>query len=463
MIKQQAKNNLNILSKTAIFLIVALFSIFTPNETHAQQNLTAECSVSPLAITVGESATWEVEVSGGNGTYAYYWTGSENLIGNSSSVTKFYSRPGTQSATVTVYSDGQTVTPTCNLIVQENIQTLSGSCSTQSSILRESDNVVWSANVFGGNGSYQYFWTGSDELQGSGQSISRVYNFPGRKNATVVITSDGKSTVRECSVTIEPDPELEGECFADSNSINSGNAVTWTAQASGGTGEYRYSWYGDNLRGSSEQAISQVYEGAGERIANVEITSGSQSITRICSVEVRSGGQVLGASSENPPASPSRSTQGGEGPIPNEEEEDEGFSFIGWKILSTIVLLIGAAIFSGMIVYFKKQAKQEEEEQILAGPGESPLKDIADIIQSEAHKREVIISAGAIKILMEKTHNSITEGVIQLHNIIDELKKTTETIVVDGVSPAVAVPADESRWLVIDELMVEKYFLTNKS
>ncbi|MEK7552200.1 MAG: PKD domain-containing protein [Patescibacteria group bacterium] len=448
--------NLNDLIIQVATIVTMLFVIVFPQVASAQ-NLTASCFVNPIAIKVGETAVWTVEAEGGSGNYSYFWTGTDNLIGNNRRVAKIYSRPGTVEATVTVYSAEQSVTPSCNLIVLETFQTLTGSCFAQSSILRESDRVDWRVEAAGGDGRYDFAWSGTDDLRGSGSGISRVYNFPGHKDATVVITSDGHSTVRECSVTIEPDPELEGECYADSDSINSGEAVTWTALASGGTGEYRYSWFGDNLRGNS-QAVSEIYDRTGERTANVEITSGSQSILRICSVGVKSGGEVLGAFSEDqiPSVSPS---------VVVEEEtpkNDAEFSFIGWKILSTLVVLIGAAILSGMIVYFKKQARAEEEKEGVFEKG--PEKDIADIIQSEAQKREVVISAEAILLLMEKTHNSITEGVIQLHNIIDELKKTTETIVVDGLSnPAsMAVPADESRWLVIDEDMVEKHFSGHK-
>jgi len=438
--------------------VLVVFVMFLPWFVFAQnQNLTARCSVSPRAISMGERAVWTVEAEGGSGDYSYFWTGTDNLIGNNRSVAKVYSRPGTFEATVNVYSADQVVTPSCNLMVLDTVQTLTGSCFAQSSILRESDRVDWRVEAFGGNGRYEFAWSGTDDLRSSGSGVSRVYNSPGRKEATVVITSDGQSTVRECSVTIEPDPELEGECFADVASINSGEAVTWTAIASGGTGEYRYSWSGDNLRGSN-QAISQTYEGIGEKTANVEITSGSQSILRICSVEVTPPGEVLGASSEDriPPVSP--------GAVVEEEtpDEDADFSFTGWKILSTLVVLLGAAILVSMIIYFKKQGKEEEEKEEVFEKG--PEKDIADILQSEAHKREVIISAEAILLLMEKTHNSITEGVTHLHNIIDELKKTTETIVVeDGSSSPAPVRADESRWLVIDEEVLKKHFPAHKA
>ena len=166
----------------------------------------------------------------------------------------------------------------------------------------------------------------------------------------------------------------------------------------------------------------------------------------------------MGASSEDriPPVSP--------GAVVEEEtpDEDADFSFTGWKILSTLVVLLGAAILVSMIIYFKKQGKEEEEKEEVFEKG--PEKDIADILQSEAHKREVIISAEAILLLMEKTHNSITEGVTHLHNIIDELKKTTETIVVeDGSSSPAPVRADESRWLVIDEEVLKKHFPAHKA
>src|SRR3989344_7878156 len=171
--KRKIKQILNKTASTLTILVMVAFSNIFYFPVFAVENLTARCSVEPLAINIGERAIWRVLAEGGDGNYEYQWSGSDDLIGNTSSVGKFYSRSGTKNATVTVYSEGQIVTPTCSLIVLDTFQTLTGSCFTQSSILRESDRVDWRVEAFGGDGRYEFSWSGTDDLRGSGSGISR--------------------------------------------------------------------------------------------------------------------------------------------------------------------------------------------------------------------------------------------------------------------------------------------------
>jgi hypothetical protein len=84
----------------------------------------------------------------------------------------------------------------------------------------------------------------------------------------------------------EPTPDLSGSCSANPSSINIGGSVTWSASASGGNGSYHYSWSGtDGLSGNSPFA-AKSYTSAGTKNATVVITSGSQSVTRNCSLIV---------------------------------------------------------------------------------------------------------------------------------------------------------------------------------
>ena len=60
--------------------------------------------------------------------------------------------------------------------------------------------VTWSAEATGGVGPYTYTWSGSDGLSGSGSSITQYYATGGDKSAIVTVTSaDGQSGTRACS------------------------------------------------------------------------------------------------------------------------------------------------------------------------------------------------------------------------------------------------------------------------
>jgi len=84
-------------------------------------NLTAYCVANPTSATVGQNIIWTVYPAGGNGSYSYSWTGTDGLsYGNASAIQKTYTYSGTKTATVTVYSAGQTITANCTATVIDN-------------------------------------------------------------------------------------------------------------------------------------------------------------------------------------------------------------------------------------------------------------------------------------------------------------------------------------------------------
>ncbi len=76
--------------------------------------ISAYCYPSSTGAIAGSQVTWYAVASGGNGYYSYFWQGSENLSGNTSVVNHVYNVRGTQSASVTIISNGQAVTKQCN-------------------------------------------------------------------------------------------------------------------------------------------------------------------------------------------------------------------------------------------------------------------------------------------------------------------------------------------------------------
>jgi len=80
-----------------------------------QNNLDIGCYVDPINAKVNQPVTWSAEVTGGMAPYNYSWSGSDDLGGSQSSVTKFYNTSGSKSAIVTVTSaDGKTGTRACS-------------------------------------------------------------------------------------------------------------------------------------------------------------------------------------------------------------------------------------------------------------------------------------------------------------------------------------------------------------
>ncbi len=254
------------------------------------QNISVSCSASTSSVTTGNSVTFVSQVSGASGTVSYSWDGTDSLSGNGSSVTKTYTGSGTKSATVRVISG--TVSATANCSVQVNdvqIPALAGSCISNPTSANIGSTITWSVtNVSGGTGNYTYSWSGTDGLSGSGSSISKAYTTSGTKNATVVITSGGQSITQNCSTTInQPTTNtLSAYCSVNVSSAQIGDTVTYTVNASGGTGSYSYSWDGTDGLSGNGNLISKSYSYQGLKSANVNVYSGSQSYSTNCSVQI---------------------------------------------------------------------------------------------------------------------------------------------------------------------------------
>ncbi|MGB8815769.1 MAG: hypothetical protein WCC74_00820 [Minisyncoccia bacterium] len=166
-------------------------------------------------------------------------------------------------------------------------------CSANPSSAIVGDSVAWNANALGGTGSYSYSWTGTDSLSGSNSSISKSYSSTGIKIGTVTVISGTQSATANCSanVTTTPPPStLTASCSANPSNIQTGNSVNWSSVASGGTGNYTYSWSGsDSLSGTASTA-SLAYSSIGTKTATITVTSGTQSATANCSATVTTSG-----------------------------------------------------------------------------------------------------------------------------------------------------------------------------
>lgn len=74
----------------------------------------------PGSGTTGQPVTWDANATGGYGTYAYQWSGTDNLGGGGEVQTFTYNTPGQKTATVNVTtSTGQTGRATCSVNIAQ--------------------------------------------------------------------------------------------------------------------------------------------------------------------------------------------------------------------------------------------------------------------------------------------------------------------------------------------------------
>jgi hypothetical protein len=251
-----------------------------------------------------------------------------------------YYSAGTKTAQVTVYSAGQSQTASCNnFVTVYNSQVqyptyptypvypnpisyyspLSASCVVNTNYSPLGTAVTWSASATGGNGYYNYSWSGTDGIYGYGQAISYTYNSPGTKYASVTITSNGQTTTQPCSnfVTVggpsvtgyygystnynSNSSGLDVACYPDPSSASINQPVNWRAEVTGGTGQYTYTWSGTNDLTGNTSSVIKYYLSAGSKSAIVTVVSSDgRASTRACSATLTVRGAAAPAQPQQP-------------------------------------------------------------------------------------------------------------------------------------------------------------------
>ena len=177
---------------------------------------------------------------------------------------------------------------TCTVVNDDNPPgAFDGVCAVTPSTGGVGSSFAWSASATGGTGSYTFSWSGTEGLSGTSASVNKSYASGGTKTGSVVITSGSQSVTKDCSVVVTvTETAFDGVCSVSPSSAFIGDAITWNASATGGTGTYTYSWSGDgNLSGTAAN-VSNTYSSAGTKLGTVEMTSGTNTTTKTCSVSI---------------------------------------------------------------------------------------------------------------------------------------------------------------------------------
>ena len=287
-------------------------------------SLYVSCYPSSTNVRTGESVTWTANVSGGNGYYSYNWYGTDSLYGSAQTLYKNYFSTGYKTASVTVTSNNQTITAQCNNTVNVydnyyynnnnnyyyNQTPVYVTCRPSYNTAQTGSTIVWTAYPTGGNGYYNYSWSGTDGLYGSNQSVSMAYSNAGIKSAQVTVTSGNNTITQSCSnyvdITSNYYPTystyntystvttnqnaLDIGCYADpSTSVKTNQPITWIAEVQGGVAPYTYSWTGSDGLTGTESSIIKYYSASGSKSAVVTVRSadgktGSRSCTNTVAV-----------------------------------------------------------------------------------------------------------------------------------------------------------------------------------
>ncbi len=111
--------------------------------------------------------------------------------------------------------------------------------------------------------------------------ISNTFNPTNNNDINIVVLGGGSGT------NTNNQQNLDGYCVISPSVVRVNQDVTFSAHATGGSGSYTYQWSGADGINASSQSFTGRFSYAGVKSVTVVITSGSQSITKTCSVTVQ--------------------------------------------------------------------------------------------------------------------------------------------------------------------------------
>jgi uncharacterized repeat protein (TIGR01451 family) len=252
--------------------------------------LNVSCSASPVTTGVNQNVDFISTVSGGTGVYNYTWTGA--CSGSGVDCSKSFSTAGVYTANLTVTSGSQSRSASCPVNITATPPpppaTLNVSCSASPVSAEINQSVSFISTVSGGSGAYNYTWTG--DCSASSANCTKSFSTAGIYTANLTVTSGSQSRSASCPVNITETPPppppatLNVSCSAFPVSTEINQNVNFASTVSGGSGVYNYAWSGA-CTGSSANC-SKSFNTAGIYTANLTVTSGSQSRSASCPVNI---------------------------------------------------------------------------------------------------------------------------------------------------------------------------------
>jgi len=209
---------------------------------------------------------------------------------------------------------------------------------------------------------------------------------------------------------------LSGSCSSGFNNTDVGSIVNWNASASGGNGFYTYYWSGDEGLSSNSQYTTKTYSYGGTKNATVTITSGGQSITRSCSVNIN---QVLSYTQTNPYVSSVYLSE-----VP--------YTGVG-DVLKIMLFILVLALWSGLlsIAFLKRKANAEilipvintlpVSKENVQTVYDTDMKDI-EAVENYARSHKILLSTDAVTKLVKLSRLS---G-INVSEVIQKIAKSKD-------------------------------------
>src|SRR5437773_1131494 len=201
----------------------------------------------PIASTV---VSFTATSSGGTPPYTYSWSFGDGATGTGLTTSHTYSSSGSYTVTLTVTDSAGGSAKSTQTIQVSPVSALLASFTYSPSQRLSGQSVTFTGSGSGGVSPYTFSWSFGDGGTSTSQSPSHTYTSSG--SFTVSLTAaDSLGTVATIShsLTVSAPGALTTSFTFSPGAPVSGQTVTFTAAASGGTSPYSYSW---NLGGTTK-------------------------------------------------------------------------------------------------------------------------------------------------------------------------------------------------------------------
>ncbi len=217
--------------------------------------INVSASPSQLTVCYNDTINLDAQVTGGSGIYSYSWAGPNGFASTTNPISisnASASNTGTYTVTVTD-SNGCTGTSTSTVIVNSQLTSLI--TPSQQSIC-SSGTINLTAQAAGGSGGYSYSWTGPNGFTSTTNPISISNANASNSGTYIVMVTDSNLCTSTSTASVNVLPEVTVSVTPSFSNVCYDGVINLTAQATGGSGSYSYSWMGPNSFTSTTNPIS---------------------------------------------------------------------------------------------------------------------------------------------------------------------------------------------------------------
>lgn len=251
--------------------------------------LTASFNYNPSSPEIGQQITFTASASAGTAPYTFSWSFGDGSSTTGSTAAHTYSSAGTFNVVLSVKDSGS---PQQSASSQQSVTVtnpapspLTSSFTYSPSSPNVGQTVSFTASASGGTQPYSYSWTFGDGATGTGATVTHTYSSAGAFTVTLTVkdsSSPQQTLTPQQSITVtSPPPTLTTNFIYSPTSPQTGQQITFTGSASGGTSPYVFNWsFGDSSTGTGAR-VTHAYSSAGTFtvILTVKDSSSSQQTT----------------------------------------------------------------------------------------------------------------------------------------------------------------------------------------